>query len=53
VGAVTFEEPHRKLMFAPWWTDGMREVYLLSDEPVPLTELDYFEWESHAGQGEE
>jgi hypothetical protein len=48
VGAATSEEPHRNLMNAPWWTDGMRDVYLLSAEPVPLEELDYFAWEQRA-----
>ncbi len=45
VGAATPEEPHRNLMNAPWWTDGRREVLLLAEEPVPLEELDFFDWE--------
>jgi len=45
VGAATPEEPHRNLMNAPWWTDGNREVYLMTDGRVPLEKLDYFSWE--------
>jgi hypothetical protein len=45
IGAATQEEPHRNLMNAPWWTDGLREVFLLSVEPVPLEQLDFFPWE--------
>jgi hypothetical protein len=45
VGAATPEEPHRNLMNAPWWTDGNREVYLMTEGRVPLEKLDYFSWE--------
>ena len=48
VGAAPSEDPHRNLMNAPWWTDGMRDVYLLSEEPVPLEELDFFGWEEES-----
>jgi len=44
VGAATRGEPHRNLMNAPWWTDGNREVYLLTDGRVPLEKLEYFSW---------
>jgi hypothetical protein len=46
VGAATQQEPHRNLMNAPWWTDGKREVYLFSLEPVPLDQLEYWAWET-------
>ncbi|MBW1686694.1 MAG: LssY C-terminal domain-containing protein [Deltaproteobacteria bacterium] len=45
VGAATPEEPHRNLMNAPWWTDGNREVYLMTEDRVPLEKLDYFSWD--------
>jgi len=45
VGPATPDEPHRNLMFAPWWTDGRREVYLLSADPVPLDEIEFFGWQ--------
>lgn len=45
VGAATSEEPHRNLMMAPWWTDGKREVSLLSLERVPLDGIELFGWE--------
>jgi hypothetical protein len=44
VGSATEAEPHRNLMLAPWWTDGNREVYLLSDEPAPLDQIRFFDW---------
>ena len=47
VGAATSDEPHRNFMQAPWWTDGMREVYLMSDERTRLEDLQYFDWEAH------
>ena len=50
VGPASQEEPHRNLMWAPWWTDGHREAYLISDDDVPLDELRFFEW---VDQGEE
>ena len=45
VGAATPEDPHRNLMLAPWWTDGFREVYLFSNEPVQLDELEFFSFD--------
>ena len=45
VGAATPGEPHRNLMNAPWWTDGMREVYLLTADRVPLEQLEFFSWD--------
>lgn len=46
VGAATPDEPHRNLMFAPWWTDGYREVYELAEEGtrVPLEQIHFFPW---------
>jgi hypothetical protein len=46
VEPVTRDDPHRNLMNAPYWTDGRRVVLLLSNEPVPLEDIDFFEWES-------
>jgi heat shock protein HslJ len=45
VGATIKDDPHRNLMFAPWWTDGRRAVLLLgsADERVPIERIDYFQ----------
>jgi hypothetical protein len=44
VGAATREEPHRNLMFAPWWTDGLRVVLEVSERPLAYEEIDFFPW---------
>ncbi len=46
VGAATKENPHRNLMFAPWWTDGRRVVLHSggSEDRIPITQGDYFSW---------
>ena len=44
VGAATRADPHRNLMYAPWYTDGERDVYELADELVELDELQFFDW---------
>lgn len=47
VGAATPERPHRNLMNAPWWTDGLRLVMDFPDERtvIPLVEQRFFHWE--------
>ena len=45
VEPATPNDPHRNLMYAPYWTDGGRAVLLLSDESVPLEDIDFFDWE--------
>jgi hypothetical protein len=45
VEPATRGNPHRNLMNAPYWTDGGRAVMLLSNEPVPLKDIDFFDWE--------
>jgi hypothetical protein len=44
VGAANKDEPHRNLMFAPWWTDGRRAVLLLgaAEDRIPIADVDYF-----------
>jgi hypothetical protein len=44
VGPATPDDPHRNLMNAPYWTAGGRTVILLSNEPVPLEEIRFFDW---------
>jgi hypothetical protein len=45
VGAATPEEPHRNLMHAPWWTDGLRLVMQLPGKPVALEEQGFLYWD--------
>ena len=45
VEPATLKDPHRNLMNAPYWTDGGRVVFLLSNESVPLEDIDFFDWE--------
>jgi hypothetical protein len=44
VGEATKADPHRNLMFAPWWTDGRRAIIQLADEsePIPMDEVEFF-----------
>ena len=46
VGAATSEEPHRNLMNAPWWSDGLRLVMDVPDKKaIPLEEQRFFYWD--------
>lgn len=45
VGPASREEPHRNLMEAPWWTNGYRMVFLLTRNPTPVDEVEFFPWE--------
>jgi hypothetical protein len=44
VGEATEENPHRNLMFAPWWTDGRRAILHLGEdsERIPIEEIEFF-----------
>ena len=44
VGETTRDAPKHNLLGTPWWTDGDRVVLMLSDEPVPLEELEILDW---------
>jgi hypothetical protein len=45
VGAATREQPHRNLMNARWWTDGLRVVIEVPEKPTPREEMRFFYWE--------
>jgi hypothetical protein len=49
IGAATPEEPHRNLMNARWWTDGLRVVVDVSADKVPIEEIEFFYWEWAVG----
>jgi len=44
VGEVTRGEPKQNLLGSPWWTDGQRTVLWLTEDPVPLEELELVDW---------
>ena len=44
VAPATSDNPHRNLMNAPYWTAGGRTVILLSNEPVALEDIRFFDW---------
>lgn len=44
VGRATPAAPHRNLMGATWWTDGLRLVVELADRKVPLEAVRFFDW---------
>jgi len=45
VRAATRDEPRRNFMNQPWWTNGLRAVFLLDSEPRTLSEVEFFNWE--------
>jgi hypothetical protein len=44
VGEVTPIEPQGNLTGDPWFTDGLRAVMILSEEPVPFREIEFLHW---------
>ena len=53
VGVTSKEEPHRNLMNAPWWTDGLRLVMEVSKQPRPMDQVGFFYWDWPRNEGEE
>jgi len=45
VGFADDDDPHRNLMNAPWWTDGLRMVVELSKQSIPMKEQGFFYWD--------
>jgi hypothetical protein len=45
VGYASDDEPHRNIMNAPWWTDGLRMVVELSKRSIPMQEQGFFYWD--------
>ena len=44
VNQTTRENPQENLLGTPWWTDGRRLVMFISNEPVPLEEIEILDW---------
>jgi hypothetical protein len=45
VGKTTLEENRENLTGAPYFTDGMRVVLILTKDMLTLEEIDRFDWE--------
>lgn len=45
VGAAHKDEPRYNYTRSPYFTDGLRAVIFTSQQPVSLTEVDFFDWE--------
>jgi hypothetical protein len=46
VGAAPIEAPRGNLTGDPYFTDGLRLVLFMSDERVPIEEIDFIVWET-------
>jgi hypothetical protein len=44
VGKADPENPRYNLTASPYWTDGMRVVFVFSEEQTALDELEFFDW---------
>lgn len=45
VGAATSDTPHRNLMNAAWWSNGLRLVIDVPDRPTRLVDQRFFYWD--------
>jgi len=45
VGAVSRGNPRKNFARAPYWTAGNRAVLEISDQPVELSDIDFFNWD--------
>ncbi len=44
VGKATPENPRYNLTDSPYWTDGLRVVFVFNEEKTALDELEFFDW---------
>jgi hypothetical protein len=44
VGSATPENPRYNLTDSPYWTDGLRVVFVFTEEQTALDEVDFFDW---------
>jgi hypothetical protein len=45
VGVVSRRNPRQDLFNSPYWTDGNRAVLEITDQPVELKDVRYFDWD--------
>jgi len=45
VGQADPENPRYNLTDSPYWTDGLRVVFVFSEEQTALDEIEFFDWE--------
>ncbi|CAB1058673.1 hypothetical protein D1BOALGB6SA_3429 [Olavius sp. associated proteobacterium Delta 1] len=44
VGSATPDDPRYNLTDSPYWTDGLRVVFVFSEETIALDEVEVFDW---------
>ncbi len=44
VGKTNPDNPRYNLTDSPYWTDGLRTVFVLTEKPTGLDELEFFDW---------
>ncbi len=45
VGEVSREKPRRNFANAPYWTSGNRAVLEITEQPVEISAIDFFDWD--------
>jgi hypothetical protein len=45
VGEASLEEPRYNFTRSAYFTDGLRAVVYIADDPVPLTEIEFVDWD--------
>jgi hypothetical protein len=49
VGLASVHEPRLTITGDPYFTDGLRAVFLVSHEPTPYSEVQFFDWDFPPG----
>ena len=44
VGKAEPDNPRYNLTDSPYWTDGLRVVFVFAEEPTALNEVEFFDW---------
>lgn len=50
IPSATINAPHKNFHGSDYFTDGMRVVLLVSEEPVAMDETEIFEWEAYVSK---